>query len=140
MSRSEEVSFRYGRDHEFGLMPEEGACVVSDPEFESKLVMVEETLKIILAHLELHGLDYLDEDQAAYYCRLGVSTFREQVRFLCIPRLKMLGTRRIVYRRADLQRAVEYHITGGVPANSAIDLEIKSRKYRRHLKLRRSGQ
>lgn len=62
---------------------------------------------------DLRGLDYFTVEQAARYCGLSLSAFREQAELLRIPRGRALRTRKVLYRRSDLQRAIEWHGFGG---------------------------
>lgn len=53
--------------------------------------------------------DYLTIEEAAEYCRLGVSEFYERAKLYNIPHGTALGTKKRIYRRYDLQRFIEWH-------------------------------
>lgn len=62
---------------------------------------------------DLGGLDYFTVEQAARYCGLSVSAFRDQAQLLGLTHGNALLTRRVLYRRTDLQKAIEWHGFGG---------------------------
>lgn len=66
---------------------------------------------------DLRGLDYFTIAQAARFCGLKESAFRERAEALGIPSGTALGTRKPVYRRVDLVRAMEWHGFGRQPAD-----------------------
>lgn len=69
---------------------------------------------------DLRGLDYFTVEQAARYCGLSVSAFRAEAEKIQLARGKALTTRRVLYRREDLRRAIEWHGFGGhVQADTA---------------------
>jgi hypothetical protein len=67
---------------------------------------------------DLRGLDYFTAEQAARYCGLKLTAFYEQVNLLQIPRGRAFMTRRALFRRIDLQRAIEWHGFGVRPTTA----------------------
>ena len=69
----------------------------------------------------LHELDYLTTQDAADYCRVSLSQFKEHAPALCIRPFTFMGKR--VYRKADLksvmERAWQQSISGASPGTLA---------------------
>lgn len=59
---------------------------------------------MIAEKIRLEGKDWFREDEAAEYCGVALSTFREGVRELGIPARRAFG--RKLYSRADLYAAI----------------------------------
>jgi len=53
----------------------------------------------------LSGKDYLTEREAAHYCGVSYSQFREKYEQSGIPLIRFMGKR--IFRRSDLQAAIE---------------------------------
>lgn len=53
--------------------------------------------------------EYLTVAEAARYCSLSESEFRARAKLYNIPHGKALGTSKRLYRKHDLQRAIEWH-------------------------------
>ena len=53
----------------------------------------------------LSGKDYLTEHEAAHYCCVSYSHFREKRLERGIPMIQFMGKR--IYRRSDLEAAIE---------------------------------
>lgn len=89
-------------------MDEEGETMVI-PLDEATFEALSTLVAAAAAEGDLRGLDYFTIEQAARFCGLKETTFRDQAVQLGIPVGKALGTRKPVYRRADLVRAMEWH-------------------------------
>lgn len=57
--------------------------------------------------INILGKDYLTETEAAHYACLSLSAFREKSKEYGILPIRVLGTRKKAYRKADIQRAIE---------------------------------
>ena len=57
------------------------------------------------AELNLLGKDYLTVDEAAHYCCVSVSQFREHAKHYGLLPIRFMG--RVIYRKNDLQGAIE---------------------------------
>ena len=57
-------------------------------------------------NLDLRGKDYLTEKEAAHYCCVSLTQFRSRQKEYLIAPTTFMGKK--VYRRLELQQAIEY--------------------------------
>ena len=89
--------------------PGEERMVMAIPLNEATLEALSALVAAAAAEGDLRGLDYFTVQQAARFCGLKETAFRERAEAVRIPVGTALGTRKPVYRRADLVRAMEWH-------------------------------
>jgi hypothetical protein len=71
--------------------------------------------------VDLRGKDYFTVEEAAHYCGLSVSAFRAEAEKIKLTAGKALTTRNRLYRRIDLQRAMElWRFAAGPWARQAV--------------------